>query len=103
MTNPDYWHGKPYYSLDAYCKNTYGEKLYKAALNAGFTCPNRDGTLGTKGCIFCSKGGSGDFASSFSDISASSPDEAEQIFEEAYQNSISFLSGKKTGQKYIIY
>ncbi len=103
MTSPDYWHGKPYYSLDAYCKNSYGEKLYKIALNAGFTCPNRDGSLGTKGCIFCSKGGSGDFASSFSDISASSPCEAEQIFEEAYQNSISFLSGKKTGQRYIIY
>ncbi len=56
------WHGKPYYSLDAYCKNTYGEKLYKIALNAGFTCPNRDGTLGNNGCIFCSAGGSGEFA-----------------------------------------
>lgn len=56
------WHGKPYYSLDAYCKNTYGEKLYKIALNAGLTCPNRDGTLGNNGCIFCSAGGSGDFA-----------------------------------------
>lgn len=56
------WHGKPYYSLDAYCKNTYGEKLYKIAINAGLTCPNRDGTLGNNGCIFCSAGGSGDFA-----------------------------------------
>lgn len=56
------WHGKPYYSLDAYCKNSYGEKLYKIALNAGLTCPNRDGTLGNNGCIFCSAGGSGDFA-----------------------------------------
>ena len=56
------WHDKPYYSLDAYCKNTYGEKLYKIALNAGLTCPNRDGTLGNNGCIFCSAGGSGDFA-----------------------------------------
>lgn len=58
----DNWQGKPYYSLDAYCKNTYGEKLYKIALNAGLSCPNRDGTLGTGGCIFCSAGGSGDFA-----------------------------------------
>lgn len=58
----DHWQGKPYYSLDAYCKNTYGEKLYKIALNAGLSCPNRDGTLGTGGCIFCSAGGSGDFA-----------------------------------------
>ena len=57
-----HWLGKPYYSLDAYCKNTYGQKLYKIALNAGLTCPNRDGTLDSRGCIFCSAGGSGDFA-----------------------------------------
>lgn len=56
------WHGKPYYSLDAYCKNTFRHKCYKIALNAHMTCPNRDGTLGTQGCIFCSAGGSGDFA-----------------------------------------
>ena len=56
------WHGKPYYSLDAWCKNTYQHKCYKVALNARMTCPNRDGTLGTRGCIFCSAGGSGDFA-----------------------------------------
>lgn len=56
------WYGKPYYSLDAFLKNTYGEKLYKIAVNAGFTCPNRDGTLGKHGCIFCSSGGSGDYA-----------------------------------------
>ncbi len=62
MTPNRDWHGKPYYSLDAYCKNTYGEKLYKIALDADFTCPNRDGTLDTRGCIFCSAGGSGDFA-----------------------------------------
>ena len=57
------WHNKPYYSLDAYCKNTFGHKCYKLALDAGMTCPNRDGTLDTRGCIFCSAGGSGDFAS----------------------------------------
>lgn len=56
------WHGKPYYSLDAYLKNTYGEKLYKIAIDAGFTCPNRDGTLGYGGCLFCSASGSGDYA-----------------------------------------
>ena len=56
------WHGKPYYSLDAYLKNTYGRKLYKISIDAGFTCPNRDGTLGNGGCIFCSAGGSGDYA-----------------------------------------
>ncbi|MBP5282133.1 MAG: TIGR01212 family radical SAM protein [Lachnospiraceae bacterium] len=56
------WHGKPYYSIDAYCKNTYHYKLYKIALNAHLTCPNRDGSLDFRGCIFCSAGGSGDFA-----------------------------------------
>ena len=63
-TSADLWHQKPYYSLDAWCKNTYGRKLYKAALDIGCTCPNRDGTLDTRGCIFCSAGGSGDFAAS---------------------------------------
>ena len=42
----------------------FGEKLYKLSLSAGCTCPNRDGTLDTRGCIFCSAGGSGDFAES---------------------------------------
>ena len=51
-----------YYSLNEYLKNTFGEKVYKISLNAGMTCPNRDGTLSTKGCIFCSKGGSGEFS-----------------------------------------
>lgn len=55
---------KRYYSLDYYLKQTYGEKLYKISLNGGMTCPNRDGTVGNGGCIFCSAGGSGDFASS---------------------------------------
>ncbi len=58
------WGERRYYSLDYYLKQTYGEKLYKIALNGGMTCPNRDGTLGTRGCIFCSQGGSGDFAES---------------------------------------
>ena len=56
------WLDKPYYSLDAYMKYTYGQKVYKIAVDAGLTCPNRDGTLGGRGCIFCSAGGSGDFA-----------------------------------------
>lgn len=51
-----------YYSLNEYLKNTFGEKVYKISLNGGMTCPNRDGTLGRKGCIFCSRGGSGEFA-----------------------------------------
>lgn len=51
-----------YHSLNEYLKKTYGEKIYKIAINGGFTCPNRDGTLGTGGCIFCSGQGSGEFA-----------------------------------------
>ena len=53
-----------YYSLNQYLKDTFGCKVYKISLNAGFTCPNRDGTLSTGGCIFCSAGGSGEFAES---------------------------------------
>lgn len=56
------WNGKPYHSFDYMLKERFGEKIYKVALNGGMTCPNRDGTLGNRGCIFCSAGGSGDFA-----------------------------------------
>ena len=56
------WNGKPYHSLDFEMKQRFGTKVYKIALDGGMTCPNRDGTLGTRGCIFCSEGGSGDFA-----------------------------------------
>ena len=56
------WGEKRYYSLDYYIKQNFGEKLYKLSLDGGMSCPNRDGSLGTGGCIFCSAGGSGDFA-----------------------------------------
>lgn len=56
------WNDKRYFSLDYYLKQRFGEKVYKVALDGGMTCPNRDGTLDTRGCIFCSAGGSGDFA-----------------------------------------
>lgn len=88
------WHGKPYYSLDAYLKNTYCEKIYKIALNAGLTCPNRDGTLDTRGCIFCSKGGSGDFAIPLSDTGS---------FQRSFEEGKAKLSGKHTGAKFIAY
>ncbi len=51
-----------YYSLNQYLRHAFGQKVYKISLNGGMTCPNRDGTLDTRGCIFCSAGGSGDFA-----------------------------------------
>ena len=56
------WNGKPYYSLDFYLRETFGRKVYKLALDGGMSCPNRDGTVGVGGCIFCSEGGSGEFA-----------------------------------------
>lgn len=90
MTNTN-WHGKPYYSLDAYCKNTFQHKCYKIALDAGFTCPNRDGTLGNRGCIFCSAGGSGDFAAKGFSI-------PEQI-----QQGKALWGEKKVGEHFIAY
>lgn len=53
---------KRYYTLNCYYKRKYQRKVFKVSLNAGFTCPNRDGTISTGGCIFCSALGSGDFA-----------------------------------------
>lgn len=53
-----------YTTLNSYLKEKFGCKVYKISLDCGFTCPNRDGTLGYGGCIFCSEGGSGDFAQS---------------------------------------
>lgn len=92
------WHGKPYYSLDAYCKNTFGEKLYKVSVNAGFTCPNRDGTLDTRGCIFCSSGGSGEFASPLR-LEA----DPETAFHRAYRDGAASVSGKSAARRYIVY
>ncbi len=51
-----------YHTLNDYLKNKYGRKIYKIALDAGRTCPNRDGRCGSRGCIFCSGNGSGEFA-----------------------------------------
>ena len=52
-----------YYSLNQAMKERFGCKVYKLALDGGMTCPNRDGTIGERGCIFCSDVGSGEFAS----------------------------------------
>lgn len=88
------WGEKPYYSLDYYLKEHFGQKVYKIALEAGMTCPNRDGTLDTRGCIFCTGKGSGDFATACTDSVT------EQI-----ERAIAFLGshGKYTGKKYIAY
>ena len=86
------WDGKRYYSFDSYLKQSFGEKIYKISLNGGFTCPNRDGTLGNRGCIFCSEGGSGDFA----------PDAVLPI-DKQIKESIHLISKKTDAHKYIAY
>lgn len=56
------WDGKKYYTLNCFLREKFGEKVFKVPLDAGFTCPNRDGSISKGGCIFCSERGSGDFA-----------------------------------------
>lgn len=65
MQIPQHFGEKRYYSLNEYCKQTFGDKVYRLSLNAGCTCPNRDGSLSYGGCSFCSEGGSGDFAAEY--------------------------------------
>ena len=81
-----------YYSLNRYLRETFGEKLYKIALDGGFGCPNRDGTVGTGGCIFCSGAGSGDFAEHA----------AEDVYA-AIEKGKERVSRKNPGGKYIAY
>ena len=56
------WGDKKYHSLNYFLRDKFGEKVFKIALDAGFSCPNRDGTISSGGCLFCSERGSGDFA-----------------------------------------
>lgn len=61
-TRPALWGDKRYFTWNTYLRNRFGEKVFKVMLDAGFTCPNRDGTVAIGGCTFCSARGSGDFA-----------------------------------------
>ena len=79
------WLEKPYHSLDYMLQDRFKEKVYKITLNGGMSCPNRDGTLGNRGCIFCSAGGSGDFA-------CTNVDDAKKL-----------ISNKYTGNNFIAY
>ena len=84
---------KPYYSLNDYLLENFGEKLYKLSLDGGMTCPNRDGQIDTRGCIFCSsEHGSGDFAAS---RTLSITDQIETAKEK--------VAGKFSGSHYIAY
>lgn len=86
------WGEKPYHSLDYMLKERFGKKVYKVTLNGGMSCPNRDGKIGTRGCIFCSAGGSGDFAA-----------DAALSITEQIDSQIAILSQKRPIQKYIAY
>ncbi len=79
-------------TVNEYCRQQFGQKLYKLSLDGGMTCPNRDGTLDTRGCIFCSAGGSGDFT----------PNRNKPI-EEQINEAKEKVSAKYKGDKYIAY
>ena len=87
-----FWGGRRYCSIDYMLKERYSEKLYKLSLNGGMTCPNRDGKISEGGCIFCSAGGSGDFAANFN------PDIAKQI-----EQAKTLVSKKYQGDRFIAY
>lgn len=87
------WNDKRYYSLDYYLKHTYGEKVYKISLDGGMTCPNRDGKIGLGGCIFCSAGGSGDFAAP----------KMHSVTEQINQAIAGISKSKSVGSKFIAY
>ena len=78
--------------LNEHLRRIFGCKVYKIALNGGFTCPNRDGRIGTEGCIFCSKGGSGEFAA-----------EASLSVAEQIEQGKRLVSAKEKDGKYIAY
>lgn len=78
-------------TMNEYCRKQYGKKLYKLSLDGGFTCPNRDGTKGVGGCIFCSSSGSGDFA-----------EKGEDIFTQI-ENAKKRVAKKNKGGRYIAY
>ena len=86
------WGEKPYHSLDYELKQRFGEKIYKLTLNGGMSCPNRDGKISFGGCIFCSEGGSREFASS-----------AMLSIPAQIQDAKKRLSGKRPVNQYIAY
>ncbi len=93
-------------TFNDYCKKVFGEKLYKISLDAGMTCPNRDGTKGTRGCIFCSEGGSGDFAEPLYDEGrrdARSVNICRATLDESIERAKARLSKKYHGTRYIAY
>ena len=80
-----------YKTANEYYKETFGCKVYKLSVDGGFTCPNRDGTLSTGGCIFCSQKGSGEFAQRGTDIKSQ------------LERAKALVESKNKGGKYIAY
>lgn len=78
---------KRYHTLDYFYKNKFGCKVCKISLNAGFTCPNIDGTLGTKGCIYCSKSGSGEFGGNKNDDLITQFESVKKVMDKKWPNS----------------
>lgn len=86
------WQNKPYYSLSCRMEEIFHTKVYKLSLNGGMSCPNRDGKIGRGGCIFCSAGGSGDFAGNQSLSIHQQIEEQKKL-----------LAGKRNADKFIAY
>lgn len=81
-----------FYSLNNYLKETFGHKIYKVSLDGGFTCPNRDGTISSKGCLFCSDRGSGEFTG-----------ERGNSITKQIEEQLEFISGKNENNNVIAY
>lgn len=81
------WNDKRYHTLDYELKKIFGEKAIKLSIDGGFTCPNRDGTIGSSGCIFCSERGSGDFNSDKSVSITNQIEEQRQIMSRKWKSS----------------
>lgn len=83
---------KRYHTLDYFYKHKFGSKVFKVSLNAGFSCPNLDGTKGYGGCIYCSKDGSGDYAGNVCDH-----------LSKQFETVLKVMKQKWDSQKYIAY
>ena len=95
---------KRYNTFNNELKKHFGQKVVKLSLDGGFTCPTRDKSKGSSGCIFCSQRGSGEFAGLFQTIDSNISDKLEKINIEAQiENQINLTSKKWSNVKYIAY
>ncbi|MDY3801627.1 MAG: TIGR01212 family radical SAM protein [Bacilli bacterium] len=78
---------KRYHTLDYFYKNKFKSKVFKVSLNGGFTCPNKDGKVGTRGCIYCSRTGSGEFAGNIKDNLLKQFDDVKEMMSKKWPNS----------------